>query len=70
MPNILHTQLKYDIVTYNLNVYKTSSNGLSYFIIERTQMITFQNQVLSILKMCSPNITLLRKIKTVTNSKH
>ena len=69
MANILHTQLKYNIVTYNLNVYKTSTNSLSYFIIERTQRIIFQNQVLSILKMCSPNITLLKKIKTVTNSK-
>ena len=51
MPNILHTQLKYDIVTYNLNVYKTSSNGLSYFIIERTQRIIFQNQVSSIVNI-------------------
>ena len=65
---IFHAKLKYDIVTYNLNVYKTSIKQTSISLwLSTTRNINFENQALQILKRRPVILLYYKKLKALKN---
>ena len=57
----MQIKIKYNIATYKLHVYETSTKEPQLIYSWKYANITFQNRALQILKICPPNITLLQK---------